>query len=114
MQVLSLTGGWSSHDDHEDLSGEEDSDDDDKEKVSNSIPCQLWLLNHFKPTRLHPCFRIISAPLHFLDCTFNFSRYFTQEGKMSLKERLHAIQEVTQSVQNSIGHIASLGESIKK
>lgn len=33
---------------------------------------------------------------------------------MSLKERLHAIQEVTQTVQNSIGHIASLGESIKK
>lgn len=37
-----------------------------------------------------------------------------QDGKMSLKERLHAIQEVTQTVQNSIGHIASLGESIKK
>ncbi|KAK3913702.1 Multiple C2 and transmembrane domain-containing protein [Frankliniella fusca] len=36
-----------------------------------------------------------------------------KEGKMSLKERLHAIQEVTQTVQNSIGHIASLGESIK-
>ncbi|KAJ1530562.1 hypothetical protein ONE63_005448 [Megalurothrips usitatus] len=36
-----------------------------------------------------------------------------KEGKMSLKERLHAIQEVTQSVQNSIGHIASLGEGIK-
>ncbi|KAE8753209.1 hypothetical protein FOCC_FOCC000132 [Frankliniella occidentalis] len=36
-----------------------------------------------------------------------------KDGKMSLKERLHAIQEVTQTVQNSIGHIASLGESIK-
>lgn len=33
LQVLSLTGGWASHDDDEDLSGEEDSDDDDKEKV---------------------------------------------------------------------------------
>jgi hypothetical protein len=37
-----------------------------------------------------------------------------QEEKKSLKERLQAIQEVTQSVQNSIGFIASLGESIKK
>ncbi|KDR14857.1 Multiple C2 and transmembrane domain-containing protein 1, partial [Zootermopsis nevadensis] len=36
-----------------------------------------------------------------------------KEEKKSLKERLQAIQEVTQSVQNSIGFIASLGESIK-
>ncbi|XP_067004497.1 multiple C2 and transmembrane domain-containing protein isoform X3 [Anabrus simplex] len=36
-----------------------------------------------------------------------------KEEKKSLKERLQAIQEVTQSVQNSIGYIASLGESIK-
>ncbi|XP_020710173.2 multiple C2 and transmembrane domain-containing protein isoform X1 [Athalia rosae] len=36
-----------------------------------------------------------------------------KEEKKSLKERLHAIQEVTQTVQNSIGYIASLGESIK-
>ncbi|PSN44732.1 hypothetical protein C0J52_20351 [Blattella germanica] len=36
-----------------------------------------------------------------------------REEKKSLKERLQAIQEVTQSVQNSIGYIASLGESIK-
>lgn len=37
-----------------------------------------------------------------------------KEEKKSLKERLQAIQEVTQSVQNSIGRIATLGESIKK
>jgi len=37
-----------------------------------------------------------------------------KEGKMSLKERLHAIQEVTQTVQNAIGYLASLGESVKK
>ncbi|XP_054277669.1 multiple C2 and transmembrane domain-containing protein-like isoform X2 [Macrosteles quadrilineatus] len=36
-----------------------------------------------------------------------------KEEKKSLKERLQAIQEVTQTVQNSIGYIASLGESIK-
>lgn len=37
-----------------------------------------------------------------------------QEEKKSLKERLQAIQEVTQTVQNSIGYIASLCESVKK
>lgn len=37
-----------------------------------------------------------------------------KEEKKSLKERLQAIQEVTQSVQNAIGRIASLFESIKK
>jgi hypothetical protein len=37
-----------------------------------------------------------------------------KEEKKSLKERLQAIQEVTQSVQNSIGYMASLGEEVKK
>lgn len=37
-----------------------------------------------------------------------------KEEKKSLKERLQAIQEVTQGVQNAIGRIASLLESIKK
>lgn len=37
-----------------------------------------------------------------------------KEEKKSLKERLQAIQEVTQGVQNAIGKIASLLESIKK
>lgn len=37
-----------------------------------------------------------------------------KEEKKSLKERLQAIQEVTQSVQNAIGRIASLLESVKK
>ena len=36
-----------------------------------------------------------------------------QEEKKSLKERLQAIQEVTQTVQNSIGYIASLCEKVK-
>nr|CAD7427901.1 unnamed protein product [Timema monikensis] len=36
-----------------------------------------------------------------------------KEEKKTLKERLQAIQEVTQSVQNSIGYIATLGEAIK-
>ncbi|XP_076267814.1 multiple C2 domain and transmembrane region protein isoform X5 [Rhynchophorus ferrugineus] len=36
-----------------------------------------------------------------------------KEEKKSLKERLQAIQEVTQGVQNAIGRIASLLESIK-
>lgn len=40
--------------------------------------------------------------------------FFFQEEKKSLKERLQAIQEVTQSVQNTIGRIATLLESIKK
>ncbi|XP_011632613.1 multiple C2 and transmembrane domain-containing protein isoform X3 [Pogonomyrmex barbatus] len=35
------------------------------------------------------------------------------EEKKSLKERLQAIQEVTQTVQNSIGYIASLCEKVK-
>ncbi|XP_018346370.1 PREDICTED: multiple C2 and transmembrane domain-containing protein 1 isoform X4 [Trachymyrmex septentrionalis] len=36
-----------------------------------------------------------------------------KEEKKSLKERLQAIQEVTQTVQNSIGYIASLCEKVK-
>uniref|UniRef100_T1JFU4 C2 domain-containing protein n=1 Tax=Strigamia maritima TaxID=126957 RepID=T1JFU4_STRMM len=36
-----------------------------------------------------------------------------KEEKKSLKERLHAIQEVTQSVQNVLGYIASIAESVK-
>ncbi|XP_021928655.1 multiple C2 and transmembrane domain-containing protein 1 isoform X1 [Zootermopsis nevadensis] len=66
-KVLSLTGGWTIHDEEEEPLGDEDDDEEDKDK----------------------------------------------EEKKSLKERLQAIQEVTQSVQNSIGFIASLGESIK-
>lgn len=37
-----------------------------------------------------------------------------KEEKKTIKERLQAIQEVSQSVQNTIGYIASLGESVKK
>lgn len=37
-----------------------------------------------------------------------------KEEKKSLKERLQAIQEVTQGVQNAIGRLASLGEAVKK
>lgn len=37
-----------------------------------------------------------------------------KEEKKSIKERLQAIQEVSQTVQNSIGYLASLGESTKK
>ena len=37
-----------------------------------------------------------------------------QEEKKSLKERLQAIQEVTATVQNAIGAIASVFESINK
>ncbi|XP_026730156.1 multiple C2 and transmembrane domain-containing protein-like isoform X7 [Trichoplusia ni] len=36
-----------------------------------------------------------------------------KEEKKSLKERLQAIQEVTQTVQNAIGYVAALGESVK-
>lgn len=36
------------------------------------------------------------------------------EEKKTIKERLQAIQEVSQSVQNTIGFLASLGESVKK
>ncbi|XP_066589829.1 multiple C2 and transmembrane domain-containing protein isoform X2 [Prorops nasuta] len=36
-----------------------------------------------------------------------------KEEKKSLKERLQAIQEVTQTVQNSIGYLASLAERVK-
>jgi hypothetical protein len=36
------------------------------------------------------------------------------EEKKTIKERLQAIQEVSQTVQNTIGYLASLGESIKK
>ena len=39
---------------------------------------------------------------------------FPQEEKKTLKERLQAIQEVTQTVQNVLGYIASLGERIAK
>lgn len=37
-----------------------------------------------------------------------------KEEKKSIKERLHAIQEVSQTVQNAIGYLASLGESVRK
>uniref|UniRef100_A0A8D8VPG9 Multiple C2 and transmembrane domain-containing protein 1 n=1 Tax=Cacopsylla melanoneura TaxID=428564 RepID=A0A8D8VPG9_9HEMI len=37
-----------------------------------------------------------------------------KEEKKSLKEKLQAVQEVTQYVQNAIGNIASLCESVKK
>lgn len=37
-----------------------------------------------------------------------------REEKKTIKERLQTIQEVSQSVQNTIGRIASLGESVKK
>lgn len=46
-----------------------------------------------------------------------YSKYILlkfQEEKKSLKERLQAIQEVTQTVQNAIGYVASLGEAVKK
>ncbi|KAG7296565.1 hypothetical protein JYU34_020358 [Plutella xylostella] len=36
-----------------------------------------------------------------------------KEEKKSLKERLQAIQEVTQTVQNAIGYVANLGEAVK-
>lgn len=49
---------------------------------------------------------IYSLAQRFISCL--------QEEKKTLKERLHAIQEVTQTVQNAIGYIASLGEQIKK
>lgn len=46
----------------------------------------------------------------------NFSDDEDEEDKekKSIKERLQAIQEVSQTVQNSIGWLASLGESVKK
>lgn len=37
-----------------------------------------------------------------------------KEEKKTIKERLQAIQEVSQTVQNTIGYLASLGESVKK
>lgn len=37
-----------------------------------------------------------------------------KEEKKSIKERLQAIQEVSQTVQNTIGYLASLGESTIK
>lgn len=37
-----------------------------------------------------------------------------KEDKKTFKERLQVIQEVSQTVQNSIGYQTSLGESVKK
>lgn len=37
-----------------------------------------------------------------------------KEEKKTIKERLQAIQEVSQTVQNTIGYLASLGESVNK
>lgn len=36
------------------------------------------------------------------------------EEKKTIKERLQAVQEVSQTVQNTMGFLASLGESVKK
>jgi len=44
----------------------------------------------------------------------NYNGKYLQEEKKSLKERVAAVQEVTQLVQNTIGDIASFGEKIKK
>lgn len=56
----------------------------------------IWSLNMYKQRK----FRLIVTIIF-------------QEEKKSLKERLQAIQEVTQTVQNSIGYIASLCEKVK-
>lgn len=56
----------------------------------------------------------IFAVFRYLFRVKNFFFFNFQEEKKSLKERLQAIQEVTATVQNAIGAIASLFESINK
>lgn len=41
-QVLSLTGGWTAHDEEEEPLGDEDDDDEDKDKVHNIILTSTW------------------------------------------------------------------------
>jgi hypothetical protein len=47
-QVLSLTGGWSVHDEDEEPLGDEDDDEEDKDKVHSSfshcLKCHFWLI----------------------------------------------------------------------
>jgi hypothetical protein len=47
-QVLSLTGGWSIHDEGEEPLGDEDDDEEDKDKVHSSFsPClkfHFWFI----------------------------------------------------------------------
>jgi hypothetical protein len=48
-QVLSLTGGWSVHDEEEEPLGDEDDDDEDKDKVhisfSHCSKCHFWFIS---------------------------------------------------------------------
>ena len=67
---------------------EDDDDADDKNKVKRQPIALDWIPSH--------------------------RHWMLQEEKKSLKEKLQAVQEVTLTVQNSIGTLASLLESIKK
>lgn len=48
-QVLSLTGGWSVHDEEEEPLGDEDDDEEDKDKVhvsfSHCLKCHFCFIN---------------------------------------------------------------------
>lgn len=48
-QVLSLTGGWSVHDEEEEPLGDEDDDEEDKDKVhisfSHCSKCHFWFIS---------------------------------------------------------------------
>lgn len=82
----------------EDDQQEDQQDDQDDEKAK--VMCTMYIIMH-----------IIAKKIIKYD---NYNAKHLQEEKKSLKERVAAVQEVTQLVQNTIGDIASFGEKIKK
>nr|CAD7400845.1 unnamed protein product [Timema cristinae] len=95
--VMSLMGTWGTHDEDEEPVGDDDEDDDEKDKVMSLMG--TWGTHDED-----------EEPVGDDDEDDDEK---DKEEKKTLKERLQAIQEVTQSVQNSIGYIATLGEAIK-
>ncbi|XP_071545625.1 multiple C2 and transmembrane domain-containing protein isoform X3 [Panulirus ornatus] len=95
--VLSIVGTMMHREEENDLSAEEDeADDDDKDKIGNAEVRK-------KQNQMEISDGISASPTNLKE----------KEEKKTLKERLQVIQEVTATVQNAIGFIASICESCK-
>ncbi|KAG1658742.1 Multiple C2 and transmembrane domain-containing protein [Nymphon striatum] len=102
--VLTIVG-WSVYmrDEEEEYDDEDDDEDDDKEKGLLAVFSYVHeLISDGNVKSLLSAIEIICLKPH----TAN-------EEKKSLKDKLMAVQEVTAMVQNILGEIASMGESVK-
>ncbi|XP_042872323.1 multiple C2 and transmembrane domain-containing protein-like isoform X16 [Penaeus japonicus] len=109
--VISIVGSMHREEESELSGDEEEVDDDDKDKHDTSIITLFiytWLF-----------FQNMSVEVRKTEsrkeCGINASPndLKSKEEKKTLKERLQVIQEVTATVQNAIGYIASIFESCK-